>query len=279
MLSRAGCDVIGDGVTVVQPIGLAGRREPTATAGNERSYVVGTAGFEPATSCPPDTRANQAAPRPVFSEDSSLQQHLAGAIVSNPPMDELLGSGRQEPIEGSLRGQLLVSTPTLNDPNFSRTVVLIAEHSGDGAMGLILNRPLEVLVQDAVEPLAQLVDQDDYMYQGGPVEPQAVLALAEFVDPSMAASLAFGQIGFVSADPDVDTLGPSLVRTRVFAGYAGWGAGQLEAELKEEAWVVEIAHASDVFAEDAELLWASVLRRRGAIGEILAMMPPDPSVN
>ena len=194
-------------------------------------------------------------------------------------MDELLGSGHQEPIEGSLRGQLLIATPTLNDPNFWRTVVLIAEHSEDGAMGLVLNRPLEVLVQDAVESLAQFVDQDDSVYQGGPVEPQAVLALAEFIDPSKAASLAFGQVGFVSADADVDMLGPSLARTRVFAGYAGWGAGQLETEIEEEAWVVELAHPADVFAEDAELLWASVLRRRGAIGEMLAMMPPDPSVN
>ncbi len=194
-------------------------------------------------------------------------------------MDELTGSGRDEPREGSLRGQLLIATPTLMDPNFWRTVVLVAEHSEEGAMGLVLNRPLDVLVEEAVEPLASLVDDGEPVYQGGPVEPQAVLALAEFADPDEAVSLAFGRIGFLSAEPDADALGASVNRARIFAGYAGWSPGQLEEELQEEAWLVEPAQATDVFAEDAENLWSSVLRRRGAVGAMLAMMPPDPSVN
>lgn len=194
-------------------------------------------------------------------------------------MDELTGSGRDEPLEDCLRGQLLIATPTLVDPNFWRTVVLVAEHSEEGAMGLVLNRPLDVLVQDAVEPLAPLVGTEESVYQGGPVEPQAVLALAEFADPADAASLAFGQIGFVSAEPDVDSLQASVNRARVFAGYAGWSPGQLEEELEEEAWIVEPALCTDVFSDDAEALWASVLRRRGTVGAMLAMMPPDPSLN
>ena len=186
---------------------------------------------------------------------------------------------RDGPIEGSLRGKLLIATPTLTDPNFWRSVVLVAEHSEEGAMGLVLNRPLEVLVADAVEPLRELVDGDDAVYQGGPVEPQAVLALAEFADPADAVSLAFDEIGFVSSEPDVEALQGAVRRARVFAGYAGWSAGQLEEELAEDAWIVEPAQPAGVFAEDATELWSSVLKRRGALGTMLAMMPPDPSVN
>lgn len=146
-------------------------------------------------------------------------------------------------------------------------------------MGLVLNRPLDVLVSDAVEPLAALVEPEAAVYQGGPVEPQAVLALAEFSDPSDAASLALGQIGFVSSDPDVELLQENVRRARVFAGYAGWSPGQLEEELEEDAWIVEPAEPADVFSDDASELWASALRRRGVLGTMLAMMPPDPSVN
>ena len=186
---------------------------------------------------------------------------------------------RDELDAGELRGHLLIATPTLNDPDFLRSVVLIAEHSEEGAMGLILNRPLEVLVVDAVEPLAALVEADAAVYQGGPVEPQAVLALAEFSDPSAAVSLAFDGIGFVSSDPDIETLCDVVQRARVFAGYAGWSPGQLEEELAEDAWIVEPARPEDVFAEDAGELWATVLRRRGAVGTMLSMMPRDPSLN
>ncbi|MGI9658011.1 MAG: YqgE/AlgH family protein, partial [Gaiellaceae bacterium] len=117
------------------------------------------------------------------------------------------------------------------------------------------------------------------VYQGGPVEPQAVLALAEFADPSDAVSLAFDEIGFVSSDPDVEALRDGVRQARVFAGYAGWSPGQLEEELAEDAWIVEPARGADIFADDADQLWASVLRRRGAVGTMLAMMPHDPSVN
>lgn len=184
-----------------------------------------------------------------------------------------------DPVEGFVRGKLLIAAPSLTDPNFWRSVVLVAEHSEEGAMGLVLNRPLDVLVAEAVEPLAPLVDGDAAVFQGGPVEPQAVLALAEFDDPTEAVSLAIDGVGFVSSDPDIDALRDSVRRARVFAGYAGWSPGQLEEELAEEAWLVEPAQPADIFADDASELWASVLRRRGVLGTMLAMMPPDPSMN
>lgn len=179
----------------------------------------------------------------------------------------------------SLQGQLLIAAPSLIDPNFWRTVILVAEHSDEGAMGLVLNRPLDVSVAEAVEPLEALVEHAEPVFQGGPVSPEAVVALAEFADPDLAVEFAFGQIGFIGADPDVEELVGATDRARVFAGYAGWGAGQLEAELAEHAWITEPALPDDVFTEDPENLWSQTLRRKGGMASLLALMPPDPSMN
>ena len=175
----------------------------------------------------------------------------------------------------SLRGQLLVATPTLVDPNFHRSVVLVTHHDEDGAMGLVLNRPSTTAVADAVPELDDVVEGDEWIYVGGPVEPGAALLLAELEDPGEATAVVFADIGFPPDDPAPG----STRRTRVFAGYAGWGAGQLEAELEESAWILTPAEREDVFGEDAEELWASVLRRKGGRFAILATMPPDPSLN
>lgn len=179
----------------------------------------------------------------------------------------------------SLQGQLLIASPALVDPNFWRTVVVVTEHTEEGAMGLVLNRPLELTAAEAVEPLAPLVPEDDVIFSGGPVEPGAVIALAEFEDAALAASLAFEDVGFVGSDPDVPALGDATRRVRIFAGYSGWGPGQLEGELAEEAWLLESARADDVFTVDPSGLWSAVLRRKGGIGAMLSLIPPDPRVN
>jgi len=111
------------------------------------------------------------------------------------------------------------------------------------------------------------------------VEPAAVVVLAEFEDPFEAAALVLEDVGFVSADVvDGEEL-PEVRRARVFAGYAGWGPGQLEAELEEPSWILEPALPEDVFAAEPETLWSGVLRRKGGQFALLATMPPDPSVN
>ena len=179
----------------------------------------------------------------------------------------------------SLQGRLLVAAPSLVDPNFWRSVVLIAEHNSEGAMGLVLNRPLDVSVDEAVEPLSSLVDSTACVYRGGPVSPEAVVALAEFNEPDVSAELTFGQIGFLGADPDVEQLQAATSRARIFAGYAGWSGGQLEAELGEEAWIVADPVADDVFTHDADGLWATVLTRLGGVPAFISLMPPDPSMN
>jgi putative transcriptional regulator len=178
----------------------------------------------------------------------------------------------------SLQGQLLIAAPSLLDPNFKRTVVLIAQHTDEGAMGLVLNRPSETLVDEAVPALAGLVEDDASVWTGGPVEPGGVIVVAEFADPSESAELILGDVGFMSAESDPLDVAAATRRARVFAGYAGWTAGQLEAELEEEAWIVAPAIEEDVFALDGDL-WAVVLARKGGPYALLAKMPPDPSLN
>jgi putative transcriptional regulator len=179
----------------------------------------------------------------------------------------------------SLRGQLLVAAPTLLDPNFHRTVVLIAEHGDDGAMGVVLNRPGDLEVAEAAPVLADLVEPGALVHVGGPVQPTGVVIVGQFHDPARAAVTVFGDVGFVAGEPDFDELGGELRRARVFAGLAGWSPGQLEAEIEREDWILEPAIDDDVFSVDPESLWSTVLERKGGSFTLLARMPPDPSLN
>jgi putative transcriptional regulator len=178
----------------------------------------------------------------------------------------------------SLQGHLLVASPALLDPNFRRTVVLVTEHTEDGAAGLVLNRPSPVEVAGAVPQLGPVVDDGEQVWVGGPVQPEAVLVLGEFLDPDDAAVPLFGALGFPSLEEPEDVAAMTS-RRRVFAGYAGWGAGQLEDELGRDDWIVEPSRPDDAFTESPDELWADVLRRKGGIYELVARMPEDPSVN
>ena len=179
----------------------------------------------------------------------------------------------------SLQGQLIVASPTLLDPNFFRTVVAIANHDDEGALGLVLNRPSETTVADAVPELAELVGDDDHVHIGGPVQPAAIVVLAEFEDPAEAAFLVTANIGLVGDGTGLDSLDGVTHRRRVFAGYAGWGPGQLEAELDREDWIVDPARAEDVLTAQPEALWSRVLDRKGGQFRLVARMPLDPSLN
>ncbi len=146
-------------------------------------------------------------------------------------------------------------------------------------MGLVLNRPSDVTIADAVPKLAPLVEEHARLHMGGPVQQEAVVVLAELDDPEQAALLALADIGFLKADADPDELAGTLRRARVYVGYSGWGALQLEAELEESAWIVEPALPDDVFAPPTSDLWSAVLRRMGGTYAMIATMPPDPSLN
>ncbi len=176
----------------------------------------------------------------------------------------------------SLRGHLLIAGPGLVDPNFWRTVVLVGEHSEEGALGVVLNRTSETPVDEAVPELAALVEGMGDVHVGGPVQPSAIVVLADFAEPADEDALVVESVGFLPAEVDPDSLGP-LRRARVYVGYAGWGPGQLDDELDEGSWIVEPALADDVFTTEPDALWSAVLQRKGGPFRVLAAMPPDPS--
>jgi putative transcriptional regulator len=178
----------------------------------------------------------------------------------------------------SLRGKLLIASPSLLDPNFARTVVLITEHNEEGAMGVVLNRPSETEVSEVAPELGPIVAAEP-VFIGGPVQPQALVVLAEFNDPEVAAWIVAADVGFVAAETESDDLERAIRRGRVYAGYSGWGAGQLEGELAEDAWIVEPPLPAELFPDDPEQLWQDVLARKGGQFALIARMPDDPSMN
>jgi putative transcriptional regulator len=179
----------------------------------------------------------------------------------------------------SLRGQLLVAAPSLDDPNFSRAVILVAHHDEEGAMGVVLNRPSDHVVGDAVPELADVVGDDEAIFVGGPVQPDGVMVLAEFEDPEAAARPVLGGLGFVGLGSSGEHVADTTRRARAFAGHAGWGPGQLEDELEEEAWILAALEPGDAFTLEPGALWSEVLTRMGGPYALVATMPVDPTLN
>ncbi|MGA7398127.1 MAG: YqgE/AlgH family protein [Solirubrobacterales bacterium] len=171
----------------------------------------------------------------------------------------------------SLRGKLLIAAPSLFD-FFRRTVVLIVEHTDQGAFGVVLNRRADADVAELVPDLGPLVERGAPLWVGGPVGPDSILVLGEYENSELTAGAVTDRIGVV--DPDGDT---DVIRARVFVGHAGWGAGQLDEELEREAWIVADLDPEDVFAEGD--LWAKVVGRTGKDSALLASMPEDPTLN
>ena len=179
----------------------------------------------------------------------------------------------------SLRGRLLVATPALGDPNFERTVVLMLEHTPEGAVGLVLNRPSGTDLDEAGadwEGWDLLAAHPPVVFVGGPVSRTAVICVARLGDGGAEGfQPLIGDIGLAS----MDGTPRGIDAVRLFAGYAGWGAGQLEAELDEEAWFTAQPVSDDVFTSASWELWSDVLRRMGGQYRLVATMPPDPSLN
>lgn len=179
----------------------------------------------------------------------------------------------------SLAGHFLIASPAIIDPNFHRSVVLITAHTDEGAVGLILNRCSEATVGEAVPQLMPVSDPADPVYVGGPVNPEGVAVLAEFEDPHDAGVVVMEDIGFVALEEALEVRAPDLLRTRVFAGVAGWGPEQLEDELERDDWIIEPADPEAIFTQDPDHLWSDLLRRKGGQYELVARMPLDPSLN
>ncbi|WP_019548993.1 YqgE/AlgH family protein [Streptomyces sulphureus] len=206
----------------------------------------------------------------------------------------------------SLTGRLLVATPALADPNFDRAVVLLLDHDEEGSLGVVLNRPTPVDVGEILRPWAALAGEPGVVFHGGPVSLDAALGVAVVpfgggrersaeppdagaADEEAADGVAgdgplgwrrvHGAIGLVDLEAPPELLAAELGSLRIFAGYAGWGPGQLENELGDGAWYVVDSEPGDVSSPAPEGLWRSVLRRQRGELAMVATYPDDPSLN
>ena len=180
-----------------------------------------------------------------------------------------------------LTGKLLVASPALEDENFRRTVIYICAHGPEGAFGLVLNRPVDSApVGDHLPAWMEHVSAPEVIFRGGPVEGTAAFGLAErragVPDEGwLAVSAAIGLVDLGRAPQ----LAGELAKVRLFSGYSGWGAGQLEGELEADAWFVVGALTDDLFSPSPDELWRSVLRRQGGDLAMLAFFPVEPGLN
>lgn len=182
----------------------------------------------------------------------------------------------------SMTGQLLVATPSLKDPNFDRTVVLLVAHEPGGALGVVLNRATEVAVADVLGDWSDLAREPAVLFEGGPVQPDSAICLARMRHPVRRLKgfhQVSGAVGTVDLSVDPERLRENISGIRVFAGYSGWGSGQLEAEIAEGSWFVFDALPGDAFVDRPDDLWPMVLRRQGGMTAAFAHFPPDPSLN
>jgi putative transcriptional regulator len=203
-------------------------------------------------------------------------------------------------------GRLLVANPLLPDANFDRTVVLLLAYTDEGALGLVLNRPSQMGLAQSLPQWEDLAASPARVFIGGPVQHQAVICLARTSAPvgdTSPEKLAEGlggsagrsgspspdtfsgwravtpEVGTLDLDVDPAGLGSRFREVRIFAGYSGWAAGQLEGEIAGGAWWVVDAQPEDAFSPEPDLLWKKVLRRQPGPLALVAAYPADPTMN
>ncbi|MEJ2579079.1 MAG: YqgE/AlgH family protein [Kineosporiaceae bacterium] len=181
-----------------------------------------------------------------------------------------------------LAGRLLVATPLLSDPTFRRTVVLVLDHSDDGALGVVMNRPLDVDVAAVLPNWQPYLTAPGRLFQGGPVALDSALGVVAVPgadsDP-VGVRRIIGSLGLVDLDAPPEVIAGGVTGLRIFAGYAGWSSGQLENELSEGAWYVVDAESRDPFSDAPERLWHEVLRRQRGDLALVSTFPDDPTLN
>ncbi len=182
-------------------------------------------------------------------------------------------------------GRLLVATPLLGDPHFSRTVVYLLEHDGGGTVGVVSNRPSHTPVGQVLPDWHDAVSGPAVVFGGGPVQPDGALCLGQLdqgvdgeVDGGAYREVVDG-VSTVDLDGDVAVIAPNARRLRVFAGHAGWAPGQLDAELAEGAWWVLPGGPEDLFSEEPASMWQHVLRRQPPPLNLISTYPADASLN
>jgi putative transcriptional regulator len=189
-----------------------------------------------------------------------------------------------EPAVALEAGRLLVATPVLVDPNFDHTVVLLLDIDDDGALGVVLNRPSGVRVGEILPDWTEVASSPGMLFVGGPVGTDSALAvgalpLAAEQDDPVGFRRLYGDVGIIDLDAPTEILAPALEGLRIFAGYAGWGSGQLEAEVEADSWYVLPSRPGDLFGVDPEQLWSHVLRRQPGELAWVSTRPLDPTLN
>ena len=181
-----------------------------------------------------------------------------------------------------LTGRQLVATPVLTEPTFHRTVVLLLDHTEEGALGVVVNRPMEVDVSAVLPTWQPHVTAPGKLFQGGPVALDSALGLVAVPgdeEEPLGVRRLVGALGLVDLDTPPEVVVPELAGLRIFAGYAGWSAGQLEDEIEEGAWYVVDAESRDPFTDRPDELWRDVLRRQRGDLAWVATFPEDPTLN
>ncbi|MBQ1084537.1 MULTISPECIES: YqgE/AlgH family protein [unclassified Nocardiopsis] len=191
--------------------------------------------------------------------------------------------------QSTLTGRLLVAAPLLQEDSFRRSVVFVVDDADDGTLGVILNRPLELPVDEVVTDWGAHASAPPVMFSGGPVGTDSGIALGvappDEAPPGWAPlegaapGPELAGVGLVDLEAPAEVLGAALVSLRVFAGYAGWSAGQLAGEIEDGAWYVVDALSDDLFGGSPETLWPRVLRRQGGEMALLSTYPDDPTMN
>ncbi|MGH1565512.1 YqgE/AlgH family protein [Mumia sp. DW29H23] len=186
------------------------------------------------------------------------------------------------PRHRSYRGRLLVATPLLGGGPFYRSVVVVLDHDAGGALGVILNQPLDATVAEVLPEWSTLVSSPTAVFSGGPVSTDSALAvgvLRDGDDPPAGWREMYDRVGLVDLDLPSRAVEAGLRGVRVFAGYAGWSPGQLESEIAEGSWVVVDSFDEDLLSPNPEALWRQVLRRQGGDLAMLSTYPDDPQLN
>lgn len=186
----------------------------------------------------------------------------------------------------NLTGRLLVAIPRPDDETddedvFARSVVLVLHHDAEGAHGLVLNRPLNADVDVVLPGWQSHVTDPQTLFQGGPVQLDSALALATVPggDTTLGIKTLFGSMGLVDLDAPPVVVMPEVSALRIYAGYSGWDAGQLEGEVRQGTWAVVDAEPSDAFTTNPDQLWEQVLRRQRSSLALLSTFPADPTMN
>jgi putative transcriptional regulator len=192
-------------------------------------------------------------------------------------------TGAVLPGSSPTKGRLLVATPPLEDPNFDRTVVYVLEHHDDGALGVIINRPTDEVLDEPLDRWIDLQTPPASVFDGGPVEPDALIALASttetLTDATDELSPVTGNVASADLTADPALVAAAVRGVRIFRGYAGWGPGQLEAEIESGSWLVLDPVPDDLFTDAPALLWRAVLRRQRGRLAWLSNAPDDLSAN